>query len=156
MLPWVYGFTWEIGNLIFLPIFYSVAAVILTTFAVAAARAFRDLKSDRVDQIRWHVDFNDLPDYAKSCRHVFSGEVEGRICRNGFDCRKCEEHQNLVKVSLSRIATNHEGSNLDKVPGATSAPGLKMPLDRLYHRGHTWVRVEQDGPQRHAPIESGA
>lgn len=142
MLPWVYGFTWETGNVIFLTIFYSVAAVISATFAVATVRAFRDLKSDRIDEIRWHVDFNDLPDFAKSCRHVFSGEVEGRICRNGFDCRMCGEHGNLAMARLSTAASVGGSANLCKV---TSIFGLNMPSDRLYHRGHTWVKKERDG-----------
>ncbi len=140
MLPWVYGFTWEAENLIFLTIFYSVAAIILVTFSVAALRASRDLKSDHIDEIRWHVDFNDLPYYAKACRHVIAGEIESRTCPNGFDCRACDFHAKLVAVknAPSRLASADDENR-------ESMFGLDMRKDRLYHRGHTWVQKESDG-----------
>lgn len=144
MLPWVYGFTWQTGNVIFLTAFYAVAAIIFTTFGVAGARAIRDLKSNHIDEIKWHVDFNDLPDFAKSCRHVFTGELNYRVCPNEFDCRTCELHTNLAKVShLTDPYDSPESGNLRKV--ANSIFGLDIPADRLYHRGHTWVRKESDG-----------
>ena len=43
MLPWVYGFTRQTGNVIFLSLFYSVVAVIFGSFGVVTIRAFRDL-----------------------------------------------------------------------------------------------------------------
>ncbi len=132
MLPWVYGFTWQTGNVIVLTAFYAVAAIIITTFGVAGARAIRDLKLNHIDEIKWHVDFNELPDFAKSCRHVFTGELNYRVCPNEFDCRTCELHTQLAQVP------NHR-----KVE--SSVFGLDMPADRLYHRGHTWVRKESDG-----------
>lgn len=138
MFPWVYGFTWEAGNLIFLTIFYSVAAVIFATFALAAIRAVRDLKSHHIDKIRWHVDFDDLPYYAKVCRHVITGELKSRTCSNGFDCRVCELHLELAaaKTSIDNVA-----------PIDVNEPifGLNMPMNRMYYRGHTWVQKEDDG-----------
>lgn len=135
MLPWVYGFTWQIGNVIFLSIFYCVVVVIFGSFGIAALRAFRDLRSDRLNEIRWHVDFEDLPEFAKTCRHVFSGEVENRVCRNGFDCRSCKAH--------SEIVISHIGANT-VYRGDESPSGLGISADCMYHRGHTWVRKEND------------
>lgn len=144
MLPWVYGFTWQTGNVIFLTVFYAVVALILTTFGVAAVRAYRDLKSNHMDKIRWHIDFNDLPDFAKTCRHVFTGELNNRVCANGFDCRTCGLHANLAKVPRpDEPSDSPKAGNFRN--GATSVFGLDMPTDRLYHRGHTWVRKESDG-----------
>ncbi len=144
MLPWVYGFTWQTGNVIFLTAFYAVAAIIFATFGVAGARAIRDLRSNHIDEIKWHVDFNELPDFAKSCRHVFTGELNHRVCPNEFDCRTCKLHANLAMVSrLTDASDSPESGNLRKV--ANSIFGLDMPAGRLYHRGHTWVRKESDG-----------
>ena len=136
MLPWVYGFTWQTGNIIFLSIFYSVVAVILGSFSIAAIRAFRDLKPDRLDEIRWHFDFESLPEFAKVCRHAFTGEVNQRVCRNGFDCRTCKVHSKITGVPRITKSVYSEG----EIPF-----GLKISANCLYHRGHTWVRVESDG-----------
>lgn len=135
MFPWIYGFTWQAGNVIFLTIFYSVVGVILITLTTAVLRAVRDLRSDHIDEIKWRVDFNDLPESRKICRHVFTGELDSRTCRNGFDCRTCRLH-----AELGALRTNSRSIVADD-----SLFGLDMPADRMYHRGHTWVREEPDG-----------
>ncbi|HQT92517.1 MAG TPA: hypothetical protein PL001_10885, partial [Candidatus Kryptobacter bacterium] len=161
MLPWVYGFTWQTGNVMFLTAFYAVAAIIFTTFGVAGARAIRDLKSNHIDEIKWHVDFNELPDFAKSCRHVFTGELNYCVCPNEFDCRTCEMHAMVAKVprlTNSSVSSEPDREGLlrsdehgrphnERYSLDSDAPvyGLDMPADRLYHRGHTWVRKESDG-----------
>ena len=144
MLPWVYGFTWETGNVLFLTIFYVVSGVILAACGIAARRALRDLKSTRIDEIKWHVDFEDIPSFAKTCRHVFTGELSNRVCHNGFDCRTCKLHADLTKVSRPTAPLDPPHSRSTHKIG-TSVFGLHMPADRLYHRGHTWVRRESDG-----------
>ncbi len=142
MLPWVYGFSWQAGNVIFLTIFYSVVAVIFGTFAVAVVRALRDVKLGHIEAIRWHVDFNDLPDMAKICRDGFTSGTEAHVCRNGFDCRTCEWRENACPAgndsSPNRADANHD-------PIKAKLFGFDMPSDRLYHRGHTWVKREADG-----------
>jgi Glycine cleavage H-protein len=161
MFPWVYGFTWQTGNVIFLTAFYAVAAIILATFGVAAVRAFRDLKSNHIDKIRWHVDFNELPDFAKSCRHVFTGELNYRVCPNEFDCRTCEMHATVAMVP--RLTNSSVSSEPDRerllrsdererphddrysMDGDAPVYGLHMPADCLYHRGHAWVQKERNG-----------
>ncbi len=135
MFPWVYGFTWQAGDIIFLTIFYTVAGVILITLTTAVLRALRDLESGHVDEIKWYIDFNDLPERGKTCRHVFTGELDRRTCRNGFDCRTCKLHAELTAAGTASKAGAADGSLF----------GLDMPADRLYHRGHTWVHVEPDG-----------
>lgn len=139
MLPWVYGFSWQAGNLIFLTIFYSVVAVIFTALAVAAMRAFRDVRSGRMDEIRWHVDFNDLPDFARLCRETLTSGVDTHICRNHFDCTSCERYR------ASSLAGRMEAGSVEDMQDNAGTFGLDMPSDRLYHRGHTWVRKENDG-----------
>ncbi len=135
MLPWIYGFTWQTGNVIFLSIFYCVVAVIFGSFGIAVIRAYRDLTSGRLNEIRWHVDFDDLPEFAKTCRHVFSGEIEYQVCRNGFDCRSCKTHSGIIGV--------HMGANASYT-GNESPSGLTIQSDCMYHRGHTWVHRESD------------
>ena len=141
MLPWVYGFTWDAGNLIFLGIFFSVATVIAGTVTLAGVRAYKDHRLKKHESIQWMQDFHDLPRGARVCRHVLTGELKERICPNGFDCRVCDQHEKLLKAA-------REGTNLQDrkpVPEAAIATGFDMPLDRLYHRGHAWVKLEADG-----------
>ena len=141
MFPWVYGFSWDAGNVIFLGIFFMVIVVITGTFALAAVRAYRDQRMRKHESIKWHQDFHDLPQAARTCRHVLNGELRGRDCPNGFDCRGCELHQQIEQRSDADapVGNRKNGSRPDLVAG------FQMPLDRLYHRGHSWVRMEADG-----------
>ena len=144
MFPWVYGFTWQAGNVVFLAVFYTVAGIIVTTFGVAGIRGLRDFKSNHMDEIKWHVGFNELSDFAKACRHVFTGEISDRICPNGFDCRVCALHAKVLDDTRPKEPSSMPESG-DIRKAAASIFGLDMPTDRLYHRGHTWVRKERDG-----------
>ncbi len=84
------------------------------------------------ETIQWLGDFHDLPQGARTCRHVLTGELQERTCPNGFDCRGCDLHQRLLKGEKDALQP-------------AQASGFQMPLDRLYHRGHTWVKLEADG-----------
>src|SRR5512140_2531920 len=136
MFPGIYGFTWDTGNLIFLGIFFTVAAIIAGTVTLAAVRAYKDHMLKKHEAIEWAQDFHDLPQSARICRHVLTGELKQRRCPHGFDCRACDQHQALV--------ANNQADDAN-IPGKKTAPqpihasGFRMPLDRLYHRGHTWV-----------------
>lgn len=136
MFPWVYDFRWTAGHVIFLCVFFSVVIVIGTTVLAALLRTIRDVRRRSTDAIAWHTDFNDLPLAARACRHELAGDVKRRTCPNGFDCRACTTHPQLL--ARRTTSTNH-------LPSEESVAGLAMPLDRMYHRGHTWVRTEEDG-----------
>jgi hypothetical protein len=135
MLPWIYGFHWNTGHVIFLGAFYTVLTVMATTLIVAARRSRRALAEGRAEDIGWHSDFHDLPPQDRVCRHVLTGEFQSRECLHAFDCRHCETHAKLIA--------------LHPVPEPEAAEeeimGMTFPLDRFYHRGHTWARVQPDG-----------
>jgi len=135
MLPWNYGFHWNPGTLIFLGAFYTVLAVVATTLIRAALRSRRELAAHHEESIRWHSDFHDLPAADRICRHVLTGEFQHRECPHAFDCRECETHARLIAVHpLPPSADTDE-----------EVFGMSFPLDRFYHRGHTWAHPEQDG-----------
>ena len=133
MLPWNYGFHWDTGHVVFLGAFYTVLLVVVTTLVNAALRSGRDLRARKLERIRWHSDFHDLPARDRICRHVLTGEFQSRECPHSFDCRECQTHAKL----------------LERHPVAASAGeeifGMAFPTDRMYHRGHTWVHPETDG-----------
>ena len=133
MLPWTYGFRLDAGHIAFLGAFYAVLLVVAATLVRALLRARSDLKARRAEQIRWHTSFHDLPARDRVCRHELSGEFQNRECPNAFDCRECETHARLIERHPVAAADEDE------------LFGISYPLDRLYHRGHTWVRQESDG-----------
>jgi glycine cleavage system H protein len=138
VLPGIYDFAWDEGHIIFLGIFYTVVVVVLSTVVIALFRALRRSGTANSEAAAWHADFEDLPARDRRCRHELSGEVASRTCENCFDCRHCADHPRFVAAAATAAPV------ADASLGATVA-GFAMPADRLYHRGHTWVREESDG-----------
>lgn len=135
MLPWNYGFHWNLGHIVFLGAFYLVLTIVAVTLLRALRRSRRALIEHRVEEIGWHADFHDLPARDRVCRHVLTGEFKSRECPHAFDCRECETHAKLIeRHPLTAIAQPDE-----------DIFGMRFPLDRYYHRGHTWVHPEADG-----------
>ena len=66
---------------------------------------------------------------------MLTGEFKSRECPNAFDCRGCETHAKLVALHPPVAAAESEADIF----------GMAFPLDRMYHRGHTWARPEADG-----------
>ena len=135
MLPGIYEFAWDEGHIIFLGVFYTVVVVVLSTVVVALGRALRRSGAASAELALWHADFEDLPERDRRCRHELTGEVAARACENCFDCRRCTEHAKFVATAAATT----------EVPQTTTVAGFSLPADRLYHRGHTWVREEADG-----------
>jgi hypothetical protein len=135
MLPWIYGFHWNAGHIVFLGAFYGVLMAVAATLIAAVRRSRRDLAENRVEQIGWHADFHDLPARDRVCRHVLSGELTSRVCPNAFDCRQCETHGRLIQQQPMAAPEQPEEDLF----------GMVFPLDRFYHRGHTWAHPEPDG-----------
>ncbi len=132
MFPGIFGFHWDIGHIIFLGAFYAALTTIAVTLVRSWMRTRNALNTGRESSIRWKVDFHDLPERSRRCRHELSGEVEQRECPNGFDCRVCDNHASFAPAPPA-AAPEFE------------ILGITVPLDRRYHRGHTWVRGERDG-----------
>jgi hypothetical protein len=139
MLPWVYEFHWTLFHLTFLGVFFSVIVVLGITVAKALRRTARDFGARRSEKIMWEATFEDLPPIARACRHAMTGEMPGRVCPNEFDCRECVTHRGLL-VSRPDLPGSSE-----PIAATEQVAGLDLPLDRYYHRGHTWARKEGDG-----------
>ncbi len=130
MFPGIDGFHWTAGHIIFLCLFFAVAITIFATAASATIRTMRAFHAHHAIDLCWHADFADLPLSGRRCRHELAGRVTWRTCDNAFDCRHCEKYSELAVLPASGVAHDL---------------GLHYPEDRLYHRGHTWVRLEDDG-----------
>lgn len=130
MFPWVDGFRWTVGHIVFLSLFFAAVLVILSTFVSALLRTASDFRSRHAVELCWRVNFAELPEAERHCRHELAGRVPLRVCDNAFDCRDCE--------SYSKFAV---------LPGKDSSRdlGVNYSVNLLYHRGHTWVRLRGDG-----------
>lgn len=137
MLPGIYEFAWDEGHIIFLGIFYSVVAIVVSTLVISVVRALRRARARGVEAAVWHADFEELPERDRRCRHELAGEIASRVCGNGFDCRHCSEHPEFLAAAAA--------SPLPPAEANVVVAGFSVPGDRLYHRGHTWVREEDDG-----------
>jgi glycine cleavage system H lipoate-binding protein len=135
MLPWNYGFHWNAGTLVFMGAFYIVLAIVAATVIGAIERSRRALEAGKLEKIRWHSDFQDMAAGDRVCRHVLTGEFLDRKCPHDFDCRQCETHPKLIALHPVRQPAEAE----DEICG------MWFPLDRFYHRGHTWARPEANG-----------
>jgi hypothetical protein len=136
MFPWSPEFALDTAHVVFFGALYGVVATMALALGVAAWRARRDAREGRGSALAWHVAFADLPRAARACRHALTGEAPGRCCENAFDCRSCGEHRGFELLRTRQAA----GPGPD-----TGGLGFELPLDRFYHRGHTWARLERDG-----------
>jgi hypothetical protein len=134
MFPWSPEFVWDATHVAFFGALYSVLATVAGSLALAAWRARADARRGRAAAIAWHGAFEELPRSARACRHQLTGEAPGRACDSGFDCRLCAAHPHFE----ARRRPADRKAEADHF-------GFDLPLDRLYHRGHTWVRPEPDG-----------
>jgi hypothetical protein len=130
MFPGIDGFHWTPNHVIFLCIFFAVVLTILTTVIRATLRTAADVRSGHVDETYWKLNFSELPEAERVCRHQFAGRVEHRTCPNAFDCRHCAQYAEFAALPEKNPSFN---------------PGVSFSKDKLYHRGHTWVLPEEDG-----------
>ncbi len=136
MFPWNYGFHFGIASYIFLGAFYTVLVVVATTLLNAlCARARRSrqgqggrhplaLGLSRSVRRRPH-----LP--ARPDRRI----QKPRMPATPSIAAECETHAKLVALHPPACAAGAEDEIF----------GMSFPLDRMYHRGHTWARPETDG-----------
>ncbi len=139
MLPTAYEFHWDTGHIVFLGIFYTVLAVVLSTVVVASLRARRDMNKRRESDIAWHESFAEMSTERRTCRHEFDGTFDAKVCGHEFACGNCEQHRALAAAGGGDETTRE--ATLAAAPAAPATP----PDSRLYHRGHTWVEARTDG-----------
>ena len=130
MFPGVDGFHWTVGHVIFISLFIAVAFTIVGTVLRALIHSARALSGHRAIEFCWRANFAELPVAERRCRHELAGRVISRTCDHEFDCRGCENYPHFAVLP----ATGH-----------TQDLGLDYPADRLYHRGHTWLKPQDDG-----------
>jgi glycine cleavage system H lipoate-binding protein len=129
-------FQWSAG-----PMAHLVACFAgFTAIAMSVGRKVRTSSIPDPDgrgaRMQWRAKFDGFPETAKQCRHALTGELAQRSCPHGFACGECDLHPRLQRHRTGRDVNPARPVNIR---------GIAFPLDRLYHRAHTWVGVESDG-----------
>lgn len=130
MFPGIDGFHWTISHILFLSLFFVVLLTILTTIASAVWRTARDFRTQNAIDFCWKENFSELPERDRRCRHELAGRVISRTCDNAFDCRHCEKYSQFAVLPAT---------------GNVNSLGMNYSNERFYHRGHTWLKPEEDG-----------
>lgn len=130
MFPGIDGFHWTFGHVVFVVLFFAVALTIAATVISAAWRTARDFRMHQAADLCWRLDFAELPESERRCRHELSGRVISRTCDNAFDCRNCGKYSQFAVLPAT---------------GMGHTMGLQYAEGRFYHRGHTWVEPLEDG-----------
>ena len=87
--------------------------------------------------------FNKLPASARKCHYMLTGEVSYKLCINGFNCANCSFQQMMEDSPEAE-----KDLDLPIDDDSLSIEGFRLPQEIHYHRGHTWIRVEQEGNVR--------
>ncbi|MFZ0732795.1 MAG: glycine cleavage system protein H [Candidatus Sulfotelmatobacter sp.] len=130
MFPGIDGFHWAFGHILFLSLFFAIVLTILTTVGSAVWRTARDFRVHQAIDFYWKENFSELPESDRRCRHELAGRVISRTCDNAFDCRHCEKYSQFAVLPPT---------------GNVNSLGLNYSQDRFYHRGHTWLKPEENG-----------
>jgi len=130
MFPWVDGFHWTMGHIVFLSLFFAAVLVIGSTLVSALLWTASDFRSRRAAELCWRINFRELPEAERHCRHEFAGRAPSRVCDNAFDCRSCQNYAKYAALPGKDFSRNR---------------GVHYSVNLLYHRGHTWVRPRGDG-----------
>jgi hypothetical protein len=85
MLPWNYGFHWNIATIVFMGAFYAVLAIVAATVITAVLRSGGLLRAKKAEKMRWRSDFKHLRAAERECRHALTGEMPGRLCPHAID-----------------------------------------------------------------------
>jgi hypothetical protein len=86
--------------------------------------------------------FKKLPASARKCHYMFTGDISYKLCINGFNCSNCSFQQ--MMEDSDRVETDWD----IPIDDSQLIDGFRFPQGVHYHRGHTWIRIENQGNVR--------
>ena len=88
----------------------------------------------------WKDRLRDLPPTKRPCVHHMKGKIAFRACTNDYNCGNCEFDQ-FFYDQFAVHAVIHPVDVLD-------IEGFKIPQGYYVHRGHTWMKIEENSEVR--------
>ena len=90
--------------------------------------------------VYWKDRLRELPAWKQPCLHHMKSRIEFRACTHDYQCGNCEFDQ-----YFSDQYTVHA---VVRPVDVLDVKGFKLPHGYYLHRGHTWVKIEEDSSVR--------
>lgn len=94
----------------------------------------------REEIISWKDKLNSMPISKRPCIHHMKGRIEFRSCTNEYRCGNCDFDQYFNDQFSVHAVTNPVD--------VLNVSGFNIPQGYYFHRGHTWVKIEEDNSVR--------
>jgi len=90
--------------------------------------------------IAWQDKLNALPPGQRPCIHHMKQRIEFRACTHEYKCSDCEFDQYFQDEFMVHAVV--------KPVSTMDIHGFKIPQGYYLHRGHAWVKIEEDSEVR--------
>lgn len=88
----------------------------------------------------WKDKLNEQPLWKRPCIHHMKGRIEFRVCNREYRCKNCEFDQYFNdQYTVYAVIRPVDFINID---------GMKVPHGFYLHKGHAWLRVEENAEVR--------
>jgi glycine cleavage system H lipoate-binding protein len=88
----------------------------------------------------WKDRLRELPPWKQPCLHHMKGHIEFRACTHDYQCGNCEFDQYFSdQYTVHAVVRPVDVLNIK---------GFKLPHGYYLHRGHAWVKIEEDSTVR--------
>jgi glycine cleavage system H lipoate-binding protein len=94
----------------------------------------------RAKIVFWKDRLKQLPPWKQPCLHHMKGHIEFRACTHDYQCGNCEFDQYFSdQYTVHTVVQPVDVLNIK---------GFKLPHGYYLHRGHAWVKIEEESTVR--------
>ena len=90
--------------------------------------------------VSWREKLKELPQWKRPCLHHMKRRIDFRACTNDYSCSDCDFDQ-YFNDQFTVFATVNP---VDLV----EVEGFKIPQGYYLHRGHSWIKIEEENAVR--------
>lgn len=87
--------------------------------------------------ISWQSAMRKRPSMDRLCRHSLTNRISKRVCAHDYQCSDCDFDQFFEDIWSAKTVSRPSETHRVK--------GFQVPVDRYFHDGHTWARIESGG-----------
>lgn len=110
-------------------------------------REHKSLEGKQGSIISWKDSLKERPPSKRPCIHHMKGRIEFRACQHDYRCGNCDFDQFFHdQFSVHTVV---------RPVNPMEVKGFRVPQGYYFHRGHTWVKVEE-GPSVRVGIDDFA
>ena len=90
--------------------------------------------------VSWREKLKEQPQWKRPCLHHMKQRIEFRACTNDYSCSDCDFDQ-YFNDQFTVFATVNPVDLVD-------VEGFKIPQGYYLHRGHSWIKIEEENAVR--------